>query len=344
MPPIQQALLLKKKFGDLVLDKISIPTPGPGEIRVKILSSSLNPVDWKIQKHGIFLDEFPAILGSDIAGEVDELGPGVKEFDIRDRVFTQGLRSIEFAGFQQYALSRASNVSKIPPNVSFDGASSFPVALTAAYVGLYNRSPHGLEFTPPTSSSARGKYAGTPIVILGGASTVGQYTIQLAKVSGFSPIFTTASLKHTERLSALGATAVLDRNLPSSALAAAIVQRTQAPILTVYDAISTEDTQQTGLTLLAPGGRLAVVQQPTTTCREGRTIVQVIGGLGQPHNIALLSQFYHDVAYQFLEEGWLKPNNVEVLPDGLAGIPDGLRRLELDQVSGVKLVARPQET
>ena len=40
----------------------------------------------------------------------------------------------------------------------------------------------------------------------------------------------------------------------------------------------------------------------------------------------------------------LKPNNVEVLPDGLAGIPDGLRRLELDQVSGVKLVARPQET
>lgn len=87
MPPIQQALLLKKKFGDLVLDKIPIPTPGPGEIRVKILSSSLNPVDWKIQKHGIFLDEFPAILGFDIAGEVDELGPGVKEFNVGDRVY-----------------------------------------------------------------------------------------------------------------------------------------------------------------------------------------------------------------------------------------------------------------
>lgn len=125
-------------------------------------------------------------------------------------------------------------------------------------------------------------------------------------MSGFSPIFTTASLKHTERLSALGATAVLDRNLPSSALAVAIAQRTLSPILTVYDAISTEDTQQTGLTLLAPGGRLAVVQQPTAARREERTIVQVIGGLGQPHNIALLSQFYHDVAYQFLEEGWLK--------------------------------------
>ncbi len=87
MPPIQHALLLKKKFGDLVLDKIPIPNPGPGEIRIKILSSSLNPVDWKIQKHGIFLDEFPAILGSDIAGEVEALGQGVKEFSIGDRVY-----------------------------------------------------------------------------------------------------------------------------------------------------------------------------------------------------------------------------------------------------------------
>ena len=87
MPPIQQALLLKKKFGDLVLDKIPIPNPGPGEIRIKILSSSLNPVDWKIQKHGIFLDEFPAILGSDIAGEVEALGQGVKEFSNGDRVY-----------------------------------------------------------------------------------------------------------------------------------------------------------------------------------------------------------------------------------------------------------------
>ncbi len=70
-----------------MLDKIPIPNPGPGEIRIKILSSSLNPVDWKIQKHGIFLDEFPAILGSDIAGEVEALGQGVKEFSIGDRVY-----------------------------------------------------------------------------------------------------------------------------------------------------------------------------------------------------------------------------------------------------------------
>lgn len=86
MPPTQKALLLPKKFGDLVIGDVPIPQPGPGEIRIRILASALNPVDWKVHKEGIFVDTFPAILGGDIAGDVDELGPGVKDFKVGDKV------------------------------------------------------------------------------------------------------------------------------------------------------------------------------------------------------------------------------------------------------------------
>ena len=53
---------------------------------VKVHAAALNPVDWKIQKYGIFIETFPAILGSDVAGEVVELGAGVSSFKVGDRV------------------------------------------------------------------------------------------------------------------------------------------------------------------------------------------------------------------------------------------------------------------
>ena len=85
-PSSQKALLLDAKFGKFVVGTIPVPKPGPGEILVKIQAAALNPVDWKVQKYGIFADKFPAVLGMDIAGGVEELGEGVTDFKIGDRV------------------------------------------------------------------------------------------------------------------------------------------------------------------------------------------------------------------------------------------------------------------
>ncbi|KAF8972282.1 chaperonin 10-like protein [Flammula alnicola] len=344
MPSTQKALLLEKKFGDFVVRDIPVPKSGPGEILIKVIATSLNPVDWKIQKYGFLVENFPAVLGGDLAGDVEEVGEGVTDFKKGDRVFVQSQYKNETDGFQQYALALAATVAKIPANISYDQASTFPVALAAAYVGLYNQNPHGLGFAPPTSAATQGKYGGTAIVILGGASSVGQNAIQLAKLSGFSPIITTASLKHTDYLKSLGATAVLDRNLASSELATEIANITSAPIKVVYDSISLESTQKTGLDILAPGGQLAVVLPPTVKPVQDKTVVQISGGLRLPHNIQLLETFYHNTVSGLLEKGLIKANRIEVLPNGLGGIVDGLARLQADKVSGLKLVARPQET
>lgn len=85
-PTQQKALLLKEKFGDFAVGDVAVPKPGKDEVLVKIYSSALNPLDWKLRKFGFLLEKYPAILGLDIAGEVAELGEGVSKVAIGDRV------------------------------------------------------------------------------------------------------------------------------------------------------------------------------------------------------------------------------------------------------------------
>ena len=70
----QKALLLPAKQGAFEVGITEIYKPGPGDVLVKIKATALNPVDWKIQKYGVYIDKFPAILGTDSAGVVEEVG------------------------------------------------------------------------------------------------------------------------------------------------------------------------------------------------------------------------------------------------------------------------------
>jgi NADPH:quinone reductase-like Zn-dependent oxidoreductase len=82
----QKALFLEKKQGNFVVGTLEVPKPQSSELVVKIQAAALNPVDWKIQATGYFVQKYPAILGTDIAGEVEEVGQGVQGFAKGDRV------------------------------------------------------------------------------------------------------------------------------------------------------------------------------------------------------------------------------------------------------------------
>jgi NADPH:quinone reductase-like Zn-dependent oxidoreductase len=345
MPAKQKALLLDKAFGQFALGEVEIHQPGPGEILIKVQAAALNPIDWKIQKVNRLIDGYPAILGSDIAGDVETVGEGVSDFKKGDRVFGKSLFLKERGAYQQYVVYSTATASKIPPKFSYDDVSTLPTALATAYSGMYNKLPKGLGIDPPITESAQGKYAGNPIVILGGSSSVGQFAIQLAKLSGFSPIIATASPKHADFLKDMGTTHILDRNLTSALLKDEINKITDKPIMFVYDSISTESTQPVTLDILAPGGHaLLVATTATVKPTDGKQIALVVAELTVPHNVELLRTLFHDKLYGFLETGAIKPNRVEVVPNGLVGVIDGLVRLEGGQVSRLKLVAHPQET
>lgn len=82
----QKALVLPKKQGDFEVRSRSIPSPGTGQLLVKVQSTALNPVDYKVKYTGKMVNHYPAILGSDIAGVVEEVGKGVKDFRKGDNV------------------------------------------------------------------------------------------------------------------------------------------------------------------------------------------------------------------------------------------------------------------
>ncbi|KAF5327331.1 hypothetical protein D9619_004012 [Psilocybe cf. subviscida] len=293
----------------LPISDIPVPKPGDGQVLIKIIATSLNPVDWKIKTHGLFLEKYPAILGTDLAGVVEEVGQGVDEWKHGDRVYIQGQFENDFSSFQQYALALASTLARIPDNVSFDEAATVPVVLTCAFTGLYQKALYGLGLTPPFSPDTRGIYNGTPIVVIGGASSVGQAVIQLARISGLSPIITTASLTNADYLKSLGATHVFDRNISPAALQSEISTITQAPLKYVYDATSLPATQTLGLSILAEGGQLAIVLPLEVALPEGREARHVVGILRLPHQIEFTQTLYHDTIMPLLEKGLFKAHS-----------------------------------
>lgn len=79
VPVKQTALVLEGKCGALVLNKgFTVPRPGRNEVLVRIHSTALNTIDWKIQRYGLYIRDYPTVLGGDIAGDVVGLGEGVQ--------------------------------------------------------------------------------------------------------------------------------------------------------------------------------------------------------------------------------------------------------------------------
>ncbi|KZT64347.1 GroES-like protein [Daedalea quercina L-15889] len=348
--PEHRALYVPEKQAPFVVKSIPTWVPGRGELLIKVESAGLAPVDWIMQSTGILVEKYPVILGLDVAGTVEQVGEGVTKFKKGDRVFKEGsLGENPFAGFQQYTLAHEDTTAKIPDNITFDQAATIPLALATSAVALYHDGENAIGgtcgLTPPWEAGGRDKYKGQATVVFAGASTVGQMTIELLKLSGFDPIITTASLSNAEFLKTLGATYVLDRKLSPEALHAEIRKITQAPFKTIYDAAGASETQHLGYDLLAPGGILAAVQHdliaPEKKVPEKKSFF-MYGDVNVPQNRKLGSSLFSKLT-GLLEEGALKPIPVEVVPGGLEGIPVALEKLRKG-VSCVKLVARPQET
>ncbi|KZT16714.1 GroES-like protein, partial [Neolentinus lepideus HHB14362 ss-1] len=274
MAPFEQkALFLQSKQGAFSLGTKPVPSPKAGELLVKVEAAGLNPLDWKVQKWGVFVENYPALLGLDLSGTVEEVGEGVTGLRRATRCrcpcastarcyllketcnsVSPGNYTHENGAFQQYALIIAAFTAKLPSSVSLDEAATLPACVATAALALYDTpnptAPGGIGLTAPWDGG-RGKYAGKPILVFGGASSVGQYVIQFAKLSGFSPIITTASPSSEALLKSLGATHVVNRKLPPADIKFAISSFITSPLELIYDAISISDTQQVAYDLLA---------------------------------------------------------------------------------------------
>ncbi|KAJ6477864.1 chaperonin 10-like protein [Mycena vitilis] len=330
-----------------------VTTPGPEELLVRVEAAGLNPVDPRIGTMYIPMwPDFPTVLGAEAAGIVVALGSDVKGFKIGDGVaFGTAGQKEDISSYQQYSLAHSTIVTKLPPNISLEEGASIPVGLFTSLHALYTQPPDGAGLVSPVSPGGRGKYAGQPIAILGGAGATGHYALQLARLSGFFPIITTASLKNESLLKSLGATHIIDRSLPDADVVKSI--STLAPALSVvFDSISTQDTLGLGFAILKDSkkyssGKKTLVQIILTpmpeAASEGIDVYMGWASSAWPQNNALSRELYAQLE-ELLADGMIKPMKVEVVKGGL-----DMSELEeawkgFDKVSAVKRVVLPQET
>lgn len=194
-----KAVRFSRFGGPEVLELVDVPEPhpGPGEVRIAVRAAGVNPADWKRRK-GLMGGELPQSAGYEAAGVVDELGPGVTEVRIGDRVL--GFSS---DGSAQAELTVLSDYAPIPPALGFAEAAALPVALETATRAL----------------DQLGVRKGSTLLVNGASGSVGSAAVQLAVARGARVIGTASPANH-EYVSSLGAEPV--------AYGAGLVERVRA--------------------------------------------------------------------------------------------------------------------
>lgn len=185
------------KFGGpevVVIDDLSRPSPGAGELLVRVRAAGVAPWDAIIREGKSKVSPPPPLtLGSDLSGIVEEVGPGVLDFRIGDDVY--GVTNAQFCGANaEFADASAAMVAKKPRSLSHLEAASVPVVAVTAWQMLF-------EYAHVV--------AGQSILILGAGGNVGAYAVQLAARTGLD-IVAVAGLKDLELVRSLGAKTALD--------------------------------------------------------------------------------------------------------------------------------------
>ncbi|CAH8276991.1 unnamed protein product [Arabidopsis lyrata] len=188
--------------------QVPVPTPKSNEVCLKLEATSLNPVDWKIQKGMIrpFLPrKFPCIPATDVAGEVVEVGSGVKNFKAGDKVVAV-LSHLGGGGLAEFAVASEKLTVKRPQEVGAAEAAALPVAGLTALQALTN--PAGLKL------DGTGKKAN--ILVTAASGGVGHYAVQLAKLAN-AHVTATCGARNIDFVKSLGADEVLDYKTPEGA-------------------------------------------------------------------------------------------------------------------------------
>ncbi|RAK95158.1 zinc-binding alcohol dehydrogenase family protein [Aspergillus ibericus CBS 121593] len=213
-PTNTAAWIQSEKAHPLTISPAPYPQAGNNELIIRNHAIGLNLVDYARQDLGTALfpwTNYPTILGSDVAGEVVEVGPGPHSSRFRpgDRVLglTNELKSNRSAegAFQTYVVLQAHMTSHIPADLSYADAAGIPLGISTAACGLFQKEYLALQHP----RAPRAESTSQTVLIWSGSSSVGSNAIQLAVAAGYE-VITTASPKNYDFVKSLGASLVFD--------------------------------------------------------------------------------------------------------------------------------------
>jgi NADPH:quinone reductase-like Zn-dependent oxidoreductase len=180
----------------LELREVAKPIPEGDQVLVRVLASSVNPVEW----YGVTGPYFARIgsglrkpkdptVGADLAGRVEAVGRDVKDFEPGDEVF-----GVSGGSWAEYTCARAHRLARKPVNLSFEEAAAVPVAAMTALQGLRDKGH---------------VQSGQKVLINGASGGVGTFAVQLAKAFG-AEVTGVCSTGNVEQARSLGADRVVD--------------------------------------------------------------------------------------------------------------------------------------
>jgi NADPH2:quinone reductase len=228
----------------MVLETVSEPVAGAGQVVVRIHAAGVNPVDVYIRAASQGRQpDLPYTPGSDGAGVIEAVGPGVEGVAGGDRVYLSGTAAGPYVGtYAEEALCLPANVHRLPDRLSFAQGAAVNVPYATAYRALFDR--------------ARAE-PGEVVLVHGGSGGVGIASIQIARAHGMT-VFATAG---TERGRALvadqGARRVFDHHAPDY-MADILAATSQRGVNVIIEMLANVNLD-TDLGLLARSGRVVVV-------------------------------------------------------------------------------------
>ncbi|CAM2154660.1 NADPH:quinone reductase [Pararobbsia alpina] len=191
-----RALLLDSyDHGTFRVAETESPLPAAGQLRLRVHASGVNPIDYKIRKGqaAFAMPTLPAVIGTDVAGVVTEVGTGVHGFSVGDEVYglAGGVRGLP-GSLAEYMTVDAAFMARKPVNLSMREAAALPLVALTAWEGLVDRA---------------NVQAGQKVLVQGGAGGVGHVVVQIARALG-ADVYATASTQKLDLVRELGATPI----------------------------------------------------------------------------------------------------------------------------------------
>ncbi|MET4745522.1 NADPH:quinone reductase-like Zn-dependent oxidoreductase [Bradyrhizobium japonicum] len=268
----------------MTFETVPRPKPGPGEVLVKVHAAGVGPWDaWIRSGRSALPQPLPLILGSDLAGAIQEVGPGPLNLAIDDEVY--GVTNTQFLGaYAEYAVASVSMLAKRPASLSPVQAASVPVVAVTAWQALFEYAHLG---------------SGQTVLVHGAAGSVGSYAVQLACRAGVRVIATAAS-RDMEHVRKLGAAEVIDYRTRR-------FEQELREIDAVLDLVG-GDTQVRSFAVLREGGKLiSTVSEPDQRLAADRKVG------AEFFLVAVTTERLNRIS-ELIDRGELKPEVAAVLP------------------------------
>ena len=285
------------------------PSMDDGDVLVRVHAAAINPVDWKIREGLMRANlhyRLPLILGWDVSGVVDAVGPGANGLAVGDEVFARPDIARDGA-YAEFMTVRAVELSRKPTSLDHVHAAAVPLAALTAWQALV------CAPAPYTSASVQ---KGQTVLVHGAAGGVGSFAVQIANLRGAHVIATT-SVKNMDFVRDLGADEVINY---TSVRFEDVVHDVDAVLDTVGG-----DTQDRSWSVLAPGGVLVSIVKPPPEEMARKYGVRAGFLFLQP----LASQL--DEIARAIDAGQIRPIVSEVLP-----LSDARKGHELSQAGHVR--------